>query len=80
MTEKNTRAPNRWVADKLGMTISGASRIRSGARMPSREAMILIEEHFGFKGGDQLDAMNKGEYHVVLEEYITETHKKENQE
>lgn len=80
MKKKETRAPNRWVADKLGMTISGASRIRSGARLPSREAMGLIEQHFGFTGGKQLDAMNEGEYHLAFEDHITEAYEKENQE
>lgn len=45
---------HRWVADKLGMSVSGVSLLRSGKRNPSMETMEDIEAYFGWPLCDQV--------------------------
>ena len=56
-TDTNMRYPsNAQVADDLGMSISGVSRLRSGARLPSLQVMVKIEQAYGWTVQDQTAA------------------------
>lgn len=46
--------PHRWVAEKLGMSISGVSLLRSGRRQPSMETMETVEDALGWPLCDQV--------------------------
>jgi len=53
---------NQDVALKIGMTHSGVSRIRSGARLPSIAAMRRIETAYGWLTGYQIESREAGRY------------------
>lgn len=76
----DTRPTNQWVADKIGLTVSGVSRIRSGDRVPSRKVMAMIFQKFGYRLGDQVADSLQGGYLQELEKHISQTYAKENQE
>lgn len=57
MTSEADVAPtHHWVADKLGMSISGVSLLRSGKRNPSMETMEVVEREIGWPLCDQVEA------------------------
>lgn len=69
----DTHTPtNQEVADAIGLTHSGVSRIRSGNRLPSIAKMRQIEAAFGWSFEDQANAREKGmleyarEFNLVL--------------
>lgn len=57
MTSESDTAPtHHWVADKLGMSISGVSLLRAGKRNPSMETMETVEREIGWPICDQVEA------------------------
>lgn len=67
--------PHRWVADKLDMSISGVSLLRSGKRQPSMETMEAVEEKFGWELCDQVTERNR--YAEALQTILVEQFNKE---
>jgi len=55
-------ATNVQVAQAIGMTHSGVSRIRSGDRLPSVEKMVEIAAALGWSVEDQVKARTEGKY------------------
>lgn len=55
--QKQPPATNNGVAEKLGMSHSGVSRLRTGDRYPNRRTMRKIEEVYGWKVADQMDTI-----------------------
>lgn len=65
MTKTNrpgTDIHNQAVAELLGMSMSGVSRLRTGSRNPSPRTMVTIEERLGWPATKQLEASLRGEY------------------
>lgn len=52
---------NAQVAKDLGMSTSGVSRLRSGARFPSLRVMMAIQRVYGWTVQDQTDLRVTGE-------------------
>lgn len=66
-----TTVSNRQVANWLGYkTPSAVSRIRSGAREPSRDYLIRIEEALNYPIADQVRDLDNGTFTARLEERI----------
>lgn len=62
---------NRDVAESLGLSESGVSRLRSGSRYPSLAVMQSIESTYGWTVQDQSDAMQKNAWTEGLEDAIS---------
>lgn len=62
---------NRDVAESLGLSESGVSRLRSGSRFPSLAVMQSIESAYGWSVQDQSDAMQKRTWTEGLEDAIS---------
>lgn len=61
---------NPRVGEAIGMTHSGVSRIRSGDRLPSFDAMTRIEAGLGWSHSDQAAARNAGKYAEEFEKAL----------
>lgn len=61
---------NAEVGEKIGLTHSGVSRIRSGDRLPSLDTMAAIERAFGWSRAAQLQARDEGKYAQAFENVI----------
>lgn len=59
MSSMTTTLLNRAVAEQLGLSESGVSRLRSGSRFPSLAVMQTIEGAFGWTVQDQSDALQR---------------------
>lgn len=53
---------NSDVASRVGLTHSGVSRIRSGARLPSIAVMRRIETVYGWNTQKQIESREQGTY------------------
>lgn len=63
MTDKAIVIPtNREVADRIGLTHSAVSRIRSGQRYPGVEVMGVIAREFKWPVNSQVEARLAGVY------------------
>lgn len=72
MTETTYAPPtNKAVADKLGMSESGVSRLRSGDRMPSLSLMQRIQEAYGWSVQQQSDHRAAGTWTTGFEAAVT---------
>lgn len=58
---------NRDVAERLGLTHSGVSRLRTGDRLASVPTMSRIEAVYGWSIQDQVEARAAGKYAEQLE-------------
>ena len=63
---------NQEVADKIGLSHSGVSRIRSGQRLPSFDAMRRIEAVYNWPLSAQATAREKGTYAQEFETAISQ--------
>lgn len=68
---------HRWVAKKIGISISGVSLIRSGNRRPSLGLMNNIEFVFDWKVTDQIGSVQAGTYRDDFNRVIEEAYGKE---
>lgn len=73
--QTETGPPHRWVADKLGMSLSGVSLLRSGKRQPSMETMEAVEREFSWELCDQV--MERADYASALQTHLVEQFNKE---
>lgn len=62
---------NTEIASLIGLSHSGVSRIRSGQRLPSIDAMRRIEREFNWPLNAQVVAREKGTYADEFEVAIT---------
>lgn len=67
--------PHRWVAEKLGYSISGVSLLRRGHRRPTLHTMEAVQRAFGWPVADQVEA--RRHYSVNLEDWISQAHAEE---
>ncbi len=67
------RPTNQELADRLGLTHSGISRIRSGSRLPSIEVMDQLDKLYGWSVVKQIRARQTGTYAQELEAVLAET-------
>jgi transcriptional regulator with XRE-family HTH domain len=58
---------NREVAERIGLTHSAVSRIRSGQRFPGIEVMGAIARVYGWPVNQQVDARVNGVYADLFE-------------
>lgn len=70
--EQHHRISNREVAECLGMSVSGVSRIRSGSRDPSPSKMLQISQSYGFSTDAQLRALATGTYAAEFNRVLAE--------
>lgn len=67
---------NRTVAERLNLSESGVSRLRSGRRHPSLTVMQAIERTYGWKVQEQSEALLRKDWHeefeVTLDDYAEE--------
>lgn len=68
------RPSHRWVADKLGYSIPGVSRIRSGSRNPTLSLMNQIHEVFEWDITEQVSVEN---YPEALEKVLAQRYHEE---
>lgn len=61
---------NRAVADKLGLSESGVSRLRSGDRLPSLALMGKIQEAYGWSIQAQWQARADAKWTSAFEEVL----------
>lgn len=61
---------NRQVASDLGMSESGISRLRSGARSPSLSKILLIAKQYGWSVDAQSKALAEGYYADAFNQVI----------
>lgn len=61
---------NPQVGELIGMTFTGVSRIRSGARRPSLHIMLRIRDVFGWDMNEQANARRSGNYHEQFEKVL----------
>ncbi len=81
MTETPTATlSNRQVADDLGLSESGVSRLRSGDRMPSLSVMQQIQHQYRWNVQDQSDARQEGAWTTRFEKVLTQEAKRREQE
>lgn len=57
---------NGQVAEALGLSESGVSRLRSGDRLPSLAVMQQIEATYGWTVQGQSNARRDGEWHTAF--------------
>lgn len=69
-----TPVTNEAVGQRLGLTHSAISRIRSGGRMPSFQTMVLIAKEYGWPIEDQTEARLLDQYAREFERVITRVH------
>ncbi|QBZ73252.1 helix-turn-helix DNA binding domain protein [Microbacterium phage Theresita] len=62
---------NKAVAQRLGLSESGVSRLRSGSRFPSLAVMQDIEAAFGWTVQDQSDAIRGNTWTSGFEEALS---------
>lgn len=62
---------NTEIASLIGLSHSGVSRIRSGHRLPSLQAMRRIEQEFNWPLNAQAVARERGTYAVEFEVAVT---------
>lgn len=55
-----SRRSNADIAARIGISVSGVSRLRAGARRPSYDTMKAIAREYGWKVGDQAEAVAAG--------------------
>lgn len=67
---------NVQVAQAIGMTHSGVSRIRSGDRLPSIDKMIAIEQVLQWPIGSQTQARAEGRYAAEFEAILAKKYGK----
>jgi len=73
MTNEEQSAPaqvvptNEEIAQKIGLSHSGVSRIRNGHRLPGIETMQKIQEVYGWSVQTQVDARSRGTYAAEFE-------------
>lgn len=67
-----TRAPHRWVADRMGYSMAGVSLIRNGHRAPTLQTMEAVEAAFGWPICDQVEA--RADYAALFEEKVTQAY------
>jgi transcriptional regulator with XRE-family HTH domain len=65
-----TSPTNAEVGEKIGLTHSAVSRIRSGDRLPSLAAMRAIEKAYGWTRYHQLLARDQHAYAAAFEQII----------
>lgn len=65
---------NQAVADRIGITHSAVSRIRSGDRLPSFDVMRVIAEVYGWDLQSQSDARILGSYASEFEAVLAREH------
>lgn len=53
---------NQEVGERIGLTHSSVSRLRSGARLPSVPTMARIQEVYGWSVQEQVEARGRGTY------------------
>lgn len=58
---------NPQVADLLGIHFTHASRLRTGQREPSITMIAKVRDVLDWSADDQLDAILKDRYHILLE-------------
>lgn len=68
MDERMTNGELGTLLDLSHVTIS---RLRSGTRLPSVEAMVRIEEVLGWKVQDQVEARKDSDYAAKFEDAVT---------
>lgn len=65
------RMTNGELGNLLDLSHVTISRLRSGTRLPSVEAMVRIQEVLGFTVQDQVDARQEGKYAEKFEEAVS---------
>ncbi|QCQ57473.1 helix-turn-helix DNA binding domain protein [Microbacterium phage Sucha] len=72
MTDTNEATPptNRAVADKLGLSESGVSRLRSGDRLPSLALMQKIQDAYGWSVQGQSNARAHNDWRGAFERVL----------
>ncbi|QLF82716.1 helix-turn-helix DNA binding domain protein [Microbacterium phage SBlackberry] len=70
MTDSPTPPTNRAVADKLGLSESGVSRLRSGDRLPSLALMQKIEAAYGWSVQGQSIARTHNDWRGAFEKVL----------
>lgn len=71
---------NRQVADDLGLSESGVSRLRSGDRLPSLALMQKIWRVYRWSVQDQSDARETHEWTKHFEKVLTQAAKRRDDE
>lgn len=61
---------NAYVAEKIGLTHTQVSRLRTGARKPSIKTMNTITLALGWHIATQMKAIRAGEYAEQFEEFL----------
>lgn len=61
---------NTQIAEDIGLTHSGVSRIRSGDRLPSISVMAKIADVYGWSPDSQMAARFHGKYPERFEEVL----------
>lgn len=61
---------NEAIAERIGISHSGVSRIRTGGRVPLRETMLAIEREFGWTLEQQSRAAAEGRYSAEFENRV----------
>ena len=61
---------NGKLGELLGVSFATASRIRSGARLPSIEVMYRVKQLWGWSMDDQTEARLGGNYHLQFSDLI----------
>lgn len=62
---------NKEVAEDLGLSESGVSRLRSGSRSPSLTVMQKIEAKYGWSMQDQSNARKSNRWKAGFEKALT---------
>lgn len=70
MSDTATTPQNREVAAALGLSESGASRLRTGSRLPSLDTMQVIEDVYGWTVQNQSNARKNGQWTELFEKNV----------
>jgi transcriptional regulator with XRE-family HTH domain len=63
-------ATNQQIGDRIGLSHSGVSRIRSGGRVPLLPTMLRIEQATGWSVEEQSRAAAQGRYAEQFEQRV----------
>lgn len=72
------KTTHRWVAERMGYSVSGVSLLRNGHRQPTIETMEKVEEAFDWPMCDQVAA--RDDYAKQFNQIIEKKHQEETQD
>lgn len=80
MSSNRKWPPLSWMADRMGYTIPGVSRLRGGRRNPNLSTLLAVEEAFGWSACSQIRLVKEKRWHDEFSRVATKLHREEREQ